>query len=179
MSTSLQENEQNEQKPTLHEFLSQASNVKSCTRVNGSYCKRNNGLHVQSEANNVMCDDGTKMLMCKCKSCDASMWKCTACGTMKNMRKDRKPANRHERLCHNISLNPRLGSNTIDENAIEERDEENVALNCDFEMNELDVELNETNFLSDLSLEDHQFNFFIKHLDKNMARKHFFARPFF
>ena len=39
-------------------------------------------------------------------------------------------------------------------------------------MNELEMELNEMNFLSDLSLEDCHFNFFIKHLDKKMARKH-------
>ena len=72
MSISLQENEQNKQKPTLHKFWSQASNVKSCVRENGSYFKCNNELHVQSEANNVMCDDGTKIVMCKFKSCDAS-----------------------------------------------------------------------------------------------------------
>ena len=58
---------------------------------------------------------------------------------------------------HNVTLNPRLGINTIEENAIEGCNEENLTLNCDFEMNELEMELNEMNFLSDLSLEDHQF----------------------
>ena len=60
------------------------------------------------------------------------MWKCTAYGTVKNMHKDRKSENRHELLCHDITLNPRLGINTIDESTIEECNEENFALNCDF-----------------------------------------------
>ena len=84
-----------------------------------------------------MCEDGTKILIYKYKSCDASTWKYTACGTVKNMRKDRKSANRHKRLCHNVKLNPALGINTMDENAIEECNEESLALTSDFEANEL------------------------------------------
>ena len=102
-----------------------------------------------------MCEDGTKIAMCKCESCDASTCKCTACGTVKNMCKDRKNANRHKRSYHNIKLNPALGINTIDENAIEESNEESLALTSDFEANELEREVNEMNFASDVNLEDY------------------------
>ena len=62
------------------------------------------------------------------------------------MCKSRKLANRHEGFHHNIILNPRLWINKIDENAIEECNEENSAIDCDFEMNELERELDEMNF---------------------------------
>ena len=58
------------------------------------------------------------------------------------------------------------------ENAIEECNEESLALTSDFEVNGLEKEVNKMNFTSGANLEDHQFNFFIKHLDKDVARKH-------
>ena len=85
------------------------------------------------------------------------MWKRTAYGTVKNMCEDRKSANRHKRLCHNVKLNPALGINTIDENDIGECNEESLALTSDFEVNELEREANEMNFVSDVNLEDQQF----------------------
>ena len=72
MSTLLQPIDEKKHPPHMI-FLRHASNVKSYIRVNGSYCKCNNGLCLQSEAKNVMCEDGTKIAMCKCKLCDASM----------------------------------------------------------------------------------------------------------
>ena len=92
----------------MHEFLSQASNVKLKIRVNGSYCKFNNGLHFQSEISNVTCDDGARIAMHKCNTCNASMWKCPICGTIKNTHKDRKAASRHKRSHDDVKLSPRL-----------------------------------------------------------------------
>ena len=83
----------------------------------------------------VMSEDGTKIVMCKCKSYDASMWKCNSCGTVKNTHGDRKLANRHKWLCHNMKLNHALGIDTIGENYIEECNEESFALTSDFEAN--------------------------------------------
>ena len=99
-----------------------------------------------------MCEDGTRIVMHTCKSCDASTWKWTNYGTIKNIHEDRKSANRHKRLHHNATLNPTLGINEIDENTIEECNEENLALTCDFKVNELKRKLNEMTFLSDISL---------------------------
>ena len=120
MSTSLHQKEQHKQKHTLYKLLSKASIVKSCIRVNGSYCKFNDGLYLQSEANNIMCEYRTGIVMCKCKLCDASTWKGTACGTTKNSYEDKKLADRHKWLCHDAKLKPILGINAIDENTIEE-----------------------------------------------------------
>ena len=52
--------------------------------------------------------------MCKYNAGYASMRKFPTCGTMKNMHEDRKEANMHEQLCHNVKLNPRLGTHAID-----------------------------------------------------------------
>ena len=125
----------------------------------------------QSEANNVTCDDGARIAICKCNACDASMWKFPTCGTTKNAREDRNAANRNKLLCRDLKLNPRLGTNAIDGSAIDECDEENLALNGDFEVNDVERELNQMNFLSDLSLENNNFNCFIKYLDKDLTRK--------
>ena len=88
-----------------------------------------------------------------------------------NMHKDRNSANRHKQLCHNVKLNTGIGINKIDENAIEECNVEILSLTSDFKVNELEREVNEMNFASDANLEDHQFKFFIKHLDNDMAKK--------
>ena len=108
--------------------------------------------------------------MCKCNACDASSWKCPTCGTMKKMREDRKAANRHKILHHNVKLKPRLGTCAIDGNTIDECDEKNLVLNSDFKVNDVKRELNQMNFMSNLILEDDKFKCFIKHLDKDMYR---------
>ena len=130
---------------------------------------------VYNQKKNNTCDDGAKIEMCKCNACDASAWKYPTCGTMKNAHEDYEAANRHKRLCHNVKLNPRLETNTIDGNAIDECNEENFVLKGEFEINNVERELNQMNFLSDLSLEKDKFKCFIKHLDKDMDRKYLVA----
>ena len=100
-----------------------------------------------------MLDDGASIVMCKWNMYDASTWKFPTCLTItKNTYKDRKEASSHARLYHDIKLNPRLRANTIDGNALDECDKEHFALNGDFEINNLQRELNQMNFLYDLSL---------------------------
>ena len=71
-----------------------------------------------------------------------------------------------------MKLNPGLGINTIDENAIEEWNEERLAFTSDFEVNEIERKVNEMNFTSDTNLEDYEFKNFTKHLDEGISRKH-------
>ena len=171
MSTSLQQNEPSEPKPTLHKFISQSSNVKLSILVNWSYCKWNDGLYFQSETKNVTCYDRANIVMSNWNTCNASVRKCPKCGTMKNTCKDRNVANSHKGLWHNVKLNPGLRTNKIDENTIDECDKENFALNGDFEINNVQRELNKMKFLFDLSLENDVFKCFIRHLDQQIDRK--------
>ena len=97
---------------------------------------------MQLEANIIMYDDRARIAMHKFKSCDASIWKCTTFGTIKNMHKDNKPANMHARLHHNAILNSTSSINAIGKNTIEEYNEENLTLKGDFEVNEVERELN-------------------------------------
>ena len=113
--------------------------------------------------------------MCKFNACDASTYKCKKWSTTKSVCKDRKAANMHKILHYNVKLKSRLGTHAIDGNATDEINEEKLALNSDFEVNDAEREVNQMNFLSDLSLEDDKFKSFIKILDEDMARKHLVA----
>ena len=90
-------------------------------------------------------------------------------GTMKNTHEDHKAGNMHKWSHNDAKLNPRLVTNIIKGNTIDECNDFSP-LNSDFEINDVQRKFNQMNYLSNLSLEDDKIKYFIKNLDQDMAR---------
>ena len=88
---------------------------------------------------------------------------CNARDNISNWCPSRKSANRHRREFHRLESS--ISSNTIENNEVDENHEEALAIDTGFDVNDVERELNQMNYLFDLSNEDEKYRDFIKHLN--------------
>ena len=74
-------NKKSKPKPTLHKGALNSHNVKLKHSLSERKCKCKVGNYHLDNNNEIMCEDGNKLLACTCALCKSTMHKCVACKT--------------------------------------------------------------------------------------------------
>ena len=158
----------------MHEILKNSSKCILIDKLKFANCKCKEDIYLLKVNNHVLHEDRANMHLCKCYKCNKSLWNCLICSKNKNFCKDSKAAHCYRRIYHKIKMQSTQGLNN-NEYVIDEKEEEHLALDNKFIMN-IEEDLNNLNFLSDLSLEDNIFKNFIKYFNDKAATKYLVAR---
>jgi len=165
-------NKKSKPKPTLNKGALNLHNVKLKHSLSERKCKCKVGNYHLDNDNEIMCEDGNKLLACTCALCKSTICKCVACRTNRNLHCNRHSANRHRRKKHAIVTDVKCNKvNDIDEINLNEEIDENLALSNGFN-NVDDKELMEMEFVSDLHNETINYRDFIRHIQHKTEKKY-------
>ena len=161
--------------PSMHLSSHNSSNITSYGKYgyfNNKNCDCINPTYVKSNANTLKGKDGATINPFICNMCNNTIYQCQTCGTARNICKNIKAAKRHLREYHHLDNNK---VDAIDGNDIEESIEMEFALDGHSDANDLEEDMRNLNFLSDLTSESESYREFIKHFHKGKVKEYLVA----
>ena len=78
-------NKKSKPKPTLHKSALNSDDVKLKHSLSERKCKCKVGNYHLDNNNEIMCEDGNKLLACTCTFCKSTTHECVACRTNRNL----------------------------------------------------------------------------------------------